>query len=305
MLVTLSGFTLANKIEDSFFEGIEKDITFKKKPSKTAKSIAIKLDSINGKPIYGFSDQYHKKLYSLKLELSPYYDYYVWEEDIKHFCSLQTAEEQENYLKTVRFDGLCIGKIDKTVIRNYIFSRVQRNVPYHIKVDKSDLTDALWWHFDIDNLGVALYQPHVIKHCQSFMIEMDVIRHNPKENNSIRNKIINSFLVKLPEKHLLYVKDAGQYKDYNNRQNIYGRVNVDGQAQFVPICSVLFLNNGRDYVKIALYKSIKDSIELDPMIDYDFSTTYDQFIKKVELLANGLATDQQFYKVAENLKECL
>ena len=131
--ITLKGYSLSNYINDYFVTGSTNVITFKQLGNNLP---LIKLDRVDGKELYSFSQKHHMKICPVKIDLLPDHEYYVYESDISYFNSLD-AEQQYEYLKTVMYNDICIGEINSSQCQQLLRQLLVTDVQYKITVQQA------------------------------------------------------------------------------------------------------------------------------------------------------------------------
>ena len=156
----LSALEIRKYVLANFKEGTTHKIQFHSK-----KNLFLKIESLDGRKLYSFSENFHNSLFNgLKLELEPDEEYYIYDED-KYKFSLMDAEEQLEYLNKVNLDGTVIGRIKSKEIQAILKKYIQTEKDYTIEITDSKLTHTPWWHIQEeveDGITVSIWANKII-----------------------------------------------------------------------------------------------------------------------------------------------
>ena len=99
-------------------------------------ALYIKIETIDDKKLYSFTYNYHNRVRT-KFEIDPNFEYYVYESDIEKFNQM-SAEEQIEYLNSIKYNDLIIGIIESNEIQLLLYSMLKLNTKYTGIVQESN-----------------------------------------------------------------------------------------------------------------------------------------------------------------------
>lgn len=281
------------------------------------KAFFIKLEKINGKKLYSFSRDWHKKIHNLKVPLEYNKEYYIYEDDLDEFNKLE-AYDQLQYLNKMMFDGMCLGDIDSDTIQAYLLNLVQPNVQYEFNVLTSTETDTEWLTTALDEkISITIWLRPIRNNIDRVWIEIDENAYNLNINKTPTTyKVLTEFFESFNESKLLRsksVEENQQLKGYYKRIDVWGFPIHNGHddKKFVHIFSVVIstgLNKYNNYVQQFRYiiaPKLNDEIGKVPNFSTEYITSIKRTKEVLHKICDFLRENENFDRVADEIEEKL
>ena len=294
------GPTLSNYLARTFTDGaVHKNVEF----VRISKKPLIKLNKLNGKQLYSFSKDYHKKLQA-KLKLEDDYEYYIYEDDIKNFEKM-TAEEQLDYLNLIEYDGTVIGYIKSSDAQKLFQPLLKLNTPYTITINYSQETASNWWILDdgISDIQIALWSKPLVGSFTGLCMKIPHKKVEYKPYITFEETTRRA-LMSLCESNLFKYKieeDRDKHYDYYLKIHIFGVVKTEEDSKFIHLFSVYY-KTIYSKANIFIFYSKLVQAELQSKLKLQFLTKSEQFKNALLSISEDLKDVPKYAHLCETIE---
>ena len=287
-----------NKIRNLTFEELDPE------------SINTKLNAINGKYIYGFTDKTHKKI-TPKFALESDKAYHIYEADINKFNQMN-ENEQIDYLKTINYNGLNFGIIDQQELQSYLKSNIKMDINYSGTVKKSETSSGeYWWNIANNDLDFGILAN---KLASSYRNKVKV---NFAPNTIDRSRYIDKD-IRAVEELISTVENSGlfiimsarnpnpEYK-YSHYYHVTSKKTFLDEQKRINIFSIFLYPtyNGHLY-RVRIGKTIAEELNIKAKFSYtknQYEGNIREVREKILYLASILKEQEEYRDIAEALEK--
>ena len=309
--VIKKGRAAKSHIQNYFFnDNTNVHLIFKK---TVPNAFYIKLDSIEGKKLYSFTEDYYNKLKmsEVKIDIKPNYEYYIYDADIFDFLNMD-EQGQKDYLKNMIYDGMCIGEVKSVDIQKKLYNKcIKLDREYHGFITQSDLIyRSYWWMVNVDGDYIGILCNTLKNNAMDLEFAVPVTYER-----AAFTVIMEDYEPKIKDTGLFILKNAtaeeksADYLEkhiaYNRKVNVYAKnILIDSDSHNLGLFQIYYYTNIK-------YNSIAIKIFWFPTFFSDLATEFrisekpepisKTRITTVKLFQDTLHTIADYYEVLSRI----
>ena len=309
--VIKKGRAAKSHIQNYFFnENANVHLIFKK---TVPNAFYIKLDHIEGKTLYSFTEKYHNKLKmsDVKIDIKPNYEYYIYDDDIYKFLNMD-KQGQINYLKNMIYDGMCIGEVKSVDIQKKLYNKfIKLDRKYYGFIIQSTLLgNNYWWQVNVDGDGIIILCNTLKNNAMDLEFAVPVIY-----KRAAYTVIMEDYEPKIKDTGLFIVEDADddeksadylkKHIAYNRKVNVYAKnILIDSDSHNLGLFQIYYytnINYNSIAVKICWFPTFFSDLATEFRISEKPENISKTRITKVELFQNTLHTIADYYEILSKI----